>query len=404
MRKMAALAILLVITLSLSNNTYAQSSNSTLPNDLLYSIGSAGNEALLFNSFAWTDAQTLQSTEFFTDETSEASEMRALSWSPNGNYLAFIKHGGGFTVEVCILTRSGILRLCFSDLTMYSASTLGENYLVTWSENEESIYLLWDEGFVRHLIEVDIATGEIHRTIYEHPETQGRELPWIYWTPDADYVAIYENDRGIRIGYRSVENRQRDVTILHPATNESFVMPTELPNLGMVLFCDYFSPGGHYLVAQTYTDPQQPAFAVFDLQGNVISTVPYSTMQEYGLTWTYCPSWQFDEEAFYFLAGTIDEDQTSSSDTISIFKYTLADNTLHLTSQIYPIEDLTEGLPIPPLVTSPDGTHIAFSMINNEPYSHEVAVVSPTGELIRFNESLPQSFYPLWVPPVQTAP
>jgi hypothetical protein len=182
-------------------------------------------------------------------------------------------------------------------------------------------------------------------------------------------------------------------------------MPTELPSLGMVLFCDYFSPGGHYLVAQTYTDPRQPAFAIFDSQGNVVLTIPYTQLHEYGLTWTYCPSWQSDEEAIYFLAGTIDEAQTPASDTISIFKYTLTDNTLRTIVQIQSLIDQTAGFPVPPLVISPDGTHIALSFVNSAPYYlHEVAVLSQTNDLIRFQEPLPQSFYPLWIPSMQSTP
>jgi hypothetical protein len=375
-----------------------------LPTDLLFSTGTAADDYLFFHAFARVDADTLKTDYFYIDDTARATYMRPVSWSPSGQYLAFLTLADW---SVCVLTRSGALQGCFQDKVSRweRFRSQGKTYTLTWSEDEQKAYFVADNGHTRRLIEADVATGQTQRTLYQ-VDTQGEFPPMIYWTPDLNYAATYnEGDLVYGAGFRE-EVRVEHVTTINLRTQEVFDMPAELPDLGTLVFCDRFSPLGHYLTAQTYMDPQHPGFAVFDPQGNVISTISAARLGEFNLTWVYCPTWQADEQAFYFLAGSYDSAQ--SSYTASIIRYSLLEDTLLLYAQIEPPPANHEigsgGYPVSPLVASPEGAYIAIQfgdmVLGPGELIYEVGVLFPTGELIRFNDSFLRGLNPLWIPPL----
>jgi hypothetical protein len=406
MYKFIPLALLLFVSfVVLPGSIFAQPPEPQLPEDLLFSTGTAEKSYRFYNAFAWVDAQTLQATPFYTDETIQATYMTPISWSPDGHYLAYLRLDDW---DVCILTRAGVVQTCFVDKTSEGRGfdPEGKDYMVTWSEDEQKVYLVTDNGNIRSLIEADVTTGQTLRTLYQY-DTQGEWPPRLYWTPALDYIAVF-NETGRIYGAGFLESVfANDVTVIRLATNETFTMPTELPELGTLSFCPQSSPLGHYLITRGYIENEQPGYAIFDPVGNLISALPYSRFQSYSLEWVYCPTWQADEQAFYFLGGSMGNAQ--SDYTASIFKYSIADDTLTLYAPIEPPEALHDtgsgGYPIPPLVVSPEGTHIAIEFTGQplapgEPLQ-EMGVLFPSGELIRFNDPFLRSLNPLWIPPLR---
>ena len=76
-----------------------------LPADLLYvTLGERG----LSNQIMRVDALTLESSIFYVDPF---NAVRPLSWSPDGNYLAFLRAPSALYRELCLLTREGASRI-----------------------------------------------------------------------------------------------------------------------------------------------------------------------------------------------------------------------------------------------------------------------------------------------------
>lgn len=378
----------------------SQSARLSLPSDLFFSTGTEADEYRFFRAIAQIDAETLESTHFYIDETIRATNMKGLGWSPTGEYYALFKLANG---EICLLTPNGNLAHCFETDDTWLSREMSAYYQFTWSEDGQKAYFVVDLDAMRSLIETDVASGQMLRIIYQY-DTQGRVPPAIYWTPSLEYVALYGKEQELGFGYRA-EVYGRDVTTIQLATDTLVKMPTEISGLGVLAFCDQFSPLGSYLVARAYTNPDQPGLVLFAPQGNVTVSLPYNRMQEFDLTWTYCPSWQADEQAFFFLAGNLDNQNLAEAktDATFIFKYSLPDDTLTQLAQIIPPQakhEIEVGWhPISPLSVSPQGTHIAIQFRDPVYHNiHAIGVLFPTGELIRVNGKFTHAVDPLWKP------
>jgi hypothetical protein len=384
-------------------NIHAQPGERQLPADLLFSAGDAAGGDRFFHTLSQIDAQTLNTSYLYVDgDTFDTfTHIRALGWSPSGNYLAIIRLG---SLEVCILNRAGERQSCFADKAawLHREARL-KDYLVTWSEDEQHAYLMVDLGEMRSLIEANVTTEQTERILYQYDPGE-HVPPMFYWTPDLAYVAVFGTEKA-----SNYDVPFRAVTITRLDTEETHTFPAETPELGTLFFCDQFSPQGHYLVAQTSHEHKGLAsFGIFDLQGNLIQTVSRDQLAAYGLEWVTCPNWQASEEAFYFRA--IRYDTTEAIYYESIFKYSLADQTLTLYAPIDPPLENQEvgsgGRPVNPLVVSPDGEHLALEFQSTAVPGgvYEIGVVFPDGALIRLNESPPQGRHPLWVPPLVEVP
>jgi hypothetical protein len=406
------LIFLLFVSLCLGTipaSTYAQPEPPKLPADLLFM--SSGYATRI-------DAETLQAFDLYADTFAPVTYMQPVSWSPSGRYLAVLMTGW----EVCILTRAGTVKRCFEDRVSFwdGLRMVGSSYMVTWADDEQSVYFLVDHILLNHkdlrcLVEADINTGQIRRTLYQiELDFQDERPPKIYWTPSLDTLFIdskaVEDDFSMaRGGYPP--DQMREATIVHLPDQETFTMPTELPEHGKLSFCFHFSPSGRYLVARAFTateppfnnDDMRPSFVVFDLQGTVLYTIDDSRLQDLGVGWADCPSWRSDEEAFYFLAGNYYE----SWNEAYILKYSLSDDSLTQYAQVlprvYPAEEGSlEGDLSLPLFVSPDGDYIAYELEGAYNLITDLAVVFPSGEVIRVGKSYKDNMYPIWIPPLQT--
>ncbi len=401
MKRLYILTFLLLLGLSLPATSAAQSEQ-RLPTDLLFVVDVGDKSYSFFHTLVRIDHNTLQVSPFYIDDT---FSIRPLSWSPQGRFLAILRRSQAEQLEVCILDRDGHLQTCFEDtITMYAFQAVGENYTVTWSTDEQRVYFITEHDRILSLIEGDVSTGQTLRAIYQNPQAYGEVAPLIHWTPSLDFVAIYNiNYLGVFDYANMIQVRK--VTFIDLQTNKQLNLNTHAPQLGYLLLCEGFSPLGNYLTARVYTDervhghkvgePALFALSLVDKGRQVVRILDQNQLGQYGIDWAYCPTWQAQEEAFYFVGGPLDKDDPTLVGKTSIFKYALSTGELLEHKHIGP--EAGPGFPGGPLVLSPEGTAMAF-IFRDASVMSEVAVLLPTGEIIRFNEPYSRGAYPVWIP------
>ncbi len=404
MRKLYG-TILLFLVIMFSPVTSSAQLPPQLPADLLFSAATDETPPAPFNALVRVNSETLEILPFYTDTTG----IRAVSWSPQAHFLSIFRYTSD-KIEVCILDRQGQLQTCFEEgISNYAFQDLGENYAITWATDEQRIYFVVENERILSLVEGDILTGQILRTLYQSPQIYYEWPPLIHWTPTLDYVAVYTSDRPYTSDYENLV-ATRNVTIIDLKTNEQLELNTYIPELGYFYFCEGFSPLGSYLVARVYVDGHLPGsttnpdlieIALVDKEGHIIQAINQTQLDQYGIDRVYCPSWQAQEEAFYFVGSPLDKDDPTTVGKTSIFKYTLS--TGELTEQKHIGPEAGSGFPAGPLILSPDGTGIAF-LFRDAGVMSEVAVLLPDGEIARFNEPYSRGAFPLWIPSLGEPP
>jgi hypothetical protein len=366
----------------------AQTDNPTLPADLLFA--SVTGERPLFNTLAHVDAQSLEISSFYVDD---GSYIRPLSWSPNGDLLAILRHPSLTTpyLEYCLITRDGILQLCLEDrITSYAFGY--RQFMVSWSDDGRYIYFVtdydefhWTEGdsndWGASLVKAEAATGQTEEILYQTHVIAHRSPPDLIWTNDLHYLLLY--------------NGLLTSTVVDLWQNTEFPLSQNIPGLGNTFFCSRFSPQGHYLTANVYQDQVLSAWVITLSGGQIVRTIRSDRLQQASISWMSCPVWQSDEAAFYFLGGVVQNEAR-------LFKYVLADDTILTVKQLYPPDPqdsaFTYLFPQSVISLAPDNATLAIGFYKAGSLTIETHFLSPTHEWLTLDDGTYISDNLLWFP------
>lgn len=370
-----------------------------LPYDLLFEVEWQDNEGIPTQALIRIDAQTLEPGVFY--QSQNTLDVRPVSWTLSGERLAILQYPGQEsrtdTVDVCVLNHSGAVETCFNGVFSaygYDAyQRTGDLYPVTWSQDGRLVYFVKEQLNRLSLVEADIATNTVFRTLYEYPDAYDETVPALYWQPSLQYIAVYDNPRPMASDYLAPVY-EHDVTTIHLLSGQAYELTANLPSeWKQAAFCPGFSPQGSFLTARTYADDQHPAFVITDPEGAPVYILENTRLAEHGLLWIKCPTWESTEKSFYFMAGSYD------AGTIYAYRYTLATDEL---AEYYEFELDRQGqdqeyIPVGPLVVSPQGSHIVFGYTTTGPLI-ALAVLFPDKTTARFQDPFLHPRYPLWIP------
>ncbi len=356
--------------------------SSILPTDLLFTADTRGMPYYSLNTLMRVDAQTLQTSSFYV---ADSDFIRPLSWSPSGELLAFLRWSSEDYLEICLLTREGVLQSCFKDsIVKYLFLERGSHYMVTWSEDERYVYFVTDygqyhrvydviESWGASLVEADVATGQTRRML--HQIEVANQLPSrIYWTEDLHYVESFPPGEATK----TIDLWQ----------NTEYLLPQEIPDMGHLTFCDQFSPQGQYLTAQASLDNVLTGWVLTTPEGQIVQTVSSDRLQQAEISWMECPIWQSDDMAFYFLGGTEEKNY--------LFKYVLADDKIIPIKQLSPSETqapfFVRIYPETRIWLAPDNMTLAISFKVAGSTGSKIHILTPTHEWLTDNEGTLVSF------------
>lgn len=333
---------------------------------------------------ALLDSKTTQTTELYR---SDHLVPHPLSWSPQGNKLAFtgMNNTGmenGEMMEVCVLIVADSRQTCLEDKLVYFRSIL--NDVVTWSEDGTKVYFVTLKQQTWCLIEADVLTGKTLRVVYETPYSDDewwKRRP-TRWTADLSYVGLeigYDGETGILVNLKTREEIViRD--ILQP-----YIDPTvEQEHPGHNYVCPEFSPSANYLAAliptgYIGTEPITNRMVIFDTKGEVIHLFEPSEST------TSCPTWVEDELRFYFRRYNRQEVWEG------IFSYSIEYRQMRAWDM--------SGRETLPLLLSPGGTNIAFQEIVQG--RTVVSVLYPDGTISVISDPYYSAWDPVWRPIVE---
>ncbi len=373
--------IFVIMVVSRTPTSMLATTKAPLPQDLLFSANASENgtdKSILFR----VDADTLELSEFYVDES--ANEIKALSWSPDGRKLAIIRLEQG-RWQFCIISSEGIRDFCFNtEISFYAYRNVGvqTNDTVTWSADGETVYFLAENERKFSLVAADTTTGELRKTIYQHPRPYEEYPPRIFWSPDVQYLDIrYFDIATPDFDYQAVINL---------ATGQPLNLLTKLSEeFDDPILCEGFSPINSYMVAFTLSEssPHIPNhYFILDMQGNVVHSIESSIFDDYGVSMAGCPQWLDNEKTLLFV-GNVDRY------TSSIFEYSLENDQWKVFPlpqpysgywNLFELNNPSAGYPLAP---SPNGTHIALEFISlQEPNPlNAVFVLSLDGEISKIS-------------------
>ncbi len=387
----------LVIAVNATTAPLLAQTDSALPADLIVSTGQTtpGGLPQAHNVLARLDAETGQVSPFYTDDS--AVFLKALSWSPAGDRLAYLRvqfDGRSYSSQLCLLDQAGAPQGCFADPPVGYTSVFDDN-AISWSADASRLVYVGGDSTARRLLEADVQTLETVRSVYEYalPPRELDHPPVLAWTDDLAYLTLGLGDQ--------TRVQQGMPVLLVDLNSGEAVDLTHIPGAqGASLFvvCPYFSPQGTYLTAYNFDVPEtpsQPQFLILNPQGAIVATIeaapPLNALP------TGCPAWQADEAAFYFPVTQ----GTQQSSTLSILKYSLADGQFSTAFASGQLADLAEATVISRLSLSPDGQALAFNSpfdpaLNPGTQVTVIALTSPSPTLQRYSAPFQFSSDPLW--------
>ncbi len=372
-----------------------------LPGDLIFSTGqlNARGVPASHNVLARLDPRTGQVVSFYTDPT--AIYLKAMSWSPQGDVLAFLRFqwdGRSYSAQLCLLKRSGVLQGCFEDRPVNALGVYDEN-MITWSADGTRLYFVSGDDISRRLLEAEVKTGKTLRTLYKYDlqENETDNPPILAWTSDLRYLTIGAGDH-TRV------QQGLPVLLIDLTANQkidlSHIPGTQGKNLFVV--CPFFSPQATYLTANNYDVPEAPItpqFLLLDNRGALISDIkaaaPADALPQ------GCPAWQKDEKALYFSASQ----GTEQASTLRILKYSLESKQFSTTFSSGAFSQFDAVTVTSNISLSPDEKFLAF----DSPFDPgvnlgtQVTLISLAGTLQRYSAPFPFSSDPLWIPAVVEA-
>jgi hypothetical protein len=352
------------------------------------------------------DAETLEVSSFSPDDGTYI--VQPLGWSPNGSLLAVLRHENGTFFDIppqlCLFTRDGELLVCTVDRPpLYPGVASGGLYRITWSEDSRYIYFLSDnytsptQG-TRRIVEVDVATGETQRTVFEVPFEY--EAPVVSWTSDLSIVVVGAGNYQQYQGPKRIINLETGVEI----------DPNTLVPEGMKLYeiCPEFSPFDTYMsvvavkdIVDPLTEPYEYALYVLDTNGTGIFTMDkesdYDAIRGVG-----CPTWQADDRAIFFSASTEHAKRLPIGTPLPrIFEYNFESRQLEVYFEYHLLASGFNSL-----LPSADGNYLVLSTqyftledtVENRTW--QIIIVFPDDDFREFRS--PQDvdwWYPIWVPP-----
>ncbi len=392
-----------------------------LPADLLFTSTKSGDYGFWpqtpRNVIVRVDAFTLETTPFYVDE--EASYVIPLSWSPQGDLLAFyrlVSQEDDYIRQVCLLSRKGVLLRCF-DATPPSRTGYPrfdtERYMVTWSADGRRAYFVTECDELervphqRCLIEADTTTGQTLRVLYtlEYPTP----TPFV-WTSQRDMLLIGAGDEWVwQAGAppQLVDLASRSVLL-----DLSTVVP---PNATPDRVSPYLSPQGTYVevfvhydlttynpwqIDQNVYGPTLSIMLIVDRQGKIRATFgrPEDTLPV-----PLALGWSGDERTLY----TVTRDLSTTCGEYALW-HPLRFHAYDLgTAQAVSL-NADEPCRIQrvkgPLSLSPNDTSLVFLSLpaDTDPYSKawqvtvlpmEAGTLQIVGAMYRFG------VHPLWMPP-----
>lgn len=360
-----------------------------------YSEAAHNDKGFSPNHLGVYSATTLESTPFYFDE--EASWVQPLAWSPSGQYLAILKSYWSEDFDppqdqFCLLNRDGELLTCFEEQppTLSNSGSFQENYDITWSENEEMVYFIAERDGMRRLVEVEIATGEAKRVLFETEAILANPMEGIrpvtfMWSPDLESVVTGIGEFQPHFELVNLETQQvSDLSvIIQPAGDRG---PYTAPDTGFI--CGNFSPINNYLTAIEYGyDQASDGVIVFSQALDVMLTIDsYPTQEQIAID--ACPFWNSDESILYFyIRERNTDDQYFVGYSIETEVYEIVQ---WVAPNVYPAS----------IDLSSDENHIAF--IFNSAYGFWAMMMPIDGdgddERIRLAPQWGFSAYPLWIP------
>jgi hypothetical protein len=410
------LVVSLVVLRTPSTQATPQLQTYPLPADLLFTASlTAGQGDYPRDVILRVDAETLEITPFYTD--TEAFEIMPISWSPQGNLLAVYRIMPAIDAtrplyprQLCVLDHAGVLQRCFNDTPLMYFAGLPDRwqqhyYPVVWRADGQTIYFDTEYpnenslyGYGKRLIEASVLTGETLRVIYEYPDPYP-----ISPSPDLSHALVGFGDLWGGPGTPAF--------LVDLTTGAQIDVASAVPSLTrLTSTCLPVSPKGNYVTVSaeydlaTYAPDQDPTLndgggyllIILDMRGTIQGII--GQPDGYNTLWSQdCPGWHPDEQAIYFWASDLGEAYTLGK--AYIMRYSLPDQQL---TTLYELRDWPEreSYIYEPLILSPDGTHIAFT-VSNGPYEDRlVAVLYPDGNIYRIPSPYRFGLYPLWVPPV----
>jgi hypothetical protein len=369
------------------SQSFAQTDDiSPLPADLVFGANGQATDEILGREpyvLALLDGETLQISELYRAQPGQW--LVPISWSRQGDLLAFYQQDRWTRrAQVCIVSISGELQTCFEDSVpdYYTDSTQPLKNHVTWSENGASVYFVVQDHQAVRLVEGDVLSGKVVKTIYETDysvKKEAYEPPVLSWTPNLSHVAVavgYPGQSGFIVNLETGESLSLE-TVFQPYLTE--IQEAEREALGHRFICPDISPAGSYLTALVPAYPTAfDRLIVFDKDGSIWHEIEPEDHQ------FFCPTWTHDEQGFYMYVYATKEFE------VNILYYSLADG-----ERVKSIS--SENRLGVPLILSPEGGYIAYDAPAPPLGGEEVNVLYPDGTIVNFNTPYRSSWAPVWV-------
>jgi Tol biopolymer transport system component len=407
MRRLAGIIMLLSL-LFVPTAAAQKGSSQRLPADLLYvTLGDLeGTDYQRPNTLMRLNAETLTSSVFYYDP-SVWIQLIPVAWSPNGMYLAVIRDSGGDALDLCLVTYKSIQTRCFEkvinrDKYGYRMQN-HQPYWVTWSGDGQSIYFYQDEGDTIRLVEADIASSDVVRTVYEQTKPYPQNMAAFYWPQSLSYIMVssfreaYVRDesRGILRG-----NVIYDVEVISSGEDGTYGSTTALTPLfdNRTRFCPGLSPDGTRFIALHYSDSGYPEIWFLNSTGNIVESIFADYFEAHDIWDFECPTWQPDAQAIYFLGRTVLRDSMRTQVVnASFYRYVLGTeepvkttsyDAFHLEGSLFVGDELT---------ITPDGSAVAFNYtLQGTPLA--IGIATTNREVLRLAETRPYGVRLLWFP------
>jgi hypothetical protein len=389
----------------------AQEGTPSLPADLILTSGvnfHADNQLL------WVNAQTLEGTMFYDDET--ASQIVALKWSPQGDLLIIHRtwwaEDTGDIHDLCTLTRDGRLLSCFVETParyypfpgVYASE---KTYPISWSADGQRVYFpagrkTGDYTGSYALVEADPISGQTIRTLYEYfyDRENGYDPAYLNWNDTLDTMLV-------GWGWPVPEPVNKLPMLVNPLTGEILVdalatraiqyttsVEPEQAQAGLdVSGCPTLPPQANYLTLTVYSYAANfdnlNGLLIMNRQGEVSALIGKSGDHVHVMD---CPTWQADEQALFFIG--VDTTTWGSG----LYKYSLPDQ--QLTILYSPGGDL-----LGPLNLSPDGSCLLFyTWASHDSPGIQWVRAWCSGSLLTPGGNHGFTAFPVWVPPLTGTP
>ena len=389
----------MVLAVSLNAEPLLAQTDDPAPADLIFSTGQVTPDGLpqAHNVLARLDLATGQASPFYTDES--AVYLKALSWSPDGERLAYLRvefDGRNYADQLCLLDRSGAAQGCFDDAPVGYTAVFYNND-VTWSADGSKLYFVGGDVNTRRLLEADAQTRETLRSLYEYalPPRELDHPPVLAWTDDLAYLTLGLGDQT-----RIQQGMPAQLIDLNSGEAVDLTHIPDAQGASLFVTCPYFSPQGTYLTAYNFDVPEtpsQPQFLLLNTEGTIVATI--EAAPPLNVLPTGCPAWQANEASFYFPVTR----GTQQSSTLNIVKYALDDGQFSTAYELGELDNLAAATVISRLALSPDEGFLAFDSpfdpaLNPGTQVTVIALASPTPTLQRYSAPYQFSVDPLWSP------